>query len=87
MSEVHIKYDAGADVLYVRRDGATIHRSKEAEHDGYLVLNMNSQSEVVGVQLLCAKEMPATTWHEHPDKERIPLDIFNAVEDWTSLPI
>lgn len=77
-----LSYDPDADVLYVHRIGTSIHRSKEAEHDGYLILNMDSQGEVVGVQLLSARQMPASFWATHPDRDAIPSDILGAINTW-----
>lgn len=83
---VQVTYDSSADVLYVHRAGTSIHRSKETEHDCHLILNMDSHGEVVGVQLLAARETPAWLWSVHPDKKSVPTDIFDAVEDWATLP-
>jgi len=77
-----VNYDPDADVLYVRRIGVSIHRSKEAEHDGYLILNMDSQGEVVGAQLLSARQMPASFWATHPDRGAMPSDILGAIDTW-----
>lgn len=77
-----VSYDPDADVLYVWRTGVSFHRSKEAKHDGYLILNMDSQGEVVGVQLLSARQMPASFWATHPDRGAIPSDILGAIDVW-----
>lgn len=79
---VLLRYDNESDVLYVKRAGATIHTSREAAHDGGLIVNLDAAGAIVGVQLLAASELPAALWRNHPDRSALPDDIARTIDAW-----
>ncbi len=79
---VLLRHDGGSDVLYVKRAGATIRTSREAAHDGGLIVNLDAAGAIVGVQLLAASELPAALWRNHPDRSVLPDDIARTIDAW-----
>ncbi len=82
MIDVLLRHDGGSDVLYVKRAGATIRVSREAAHDGYVIVNLDATGAIVGVQLLAASEMPVAFWRNHPDRSALPDDIARTIDAW-----
>jgi len=67
--------DRANSVLYVKRKGASIARSRESDHDGELVLNLDVNGTVVGVQLLSVGGLPWSVWLNHPDRSKLPNEL------------
>lgn len=81
MSAVAVRYDPGADVLYLKRGGAAVADSRDDGHR--LVVNYDASGAAVGAQILCASEM-AALWVSRPyvyDAE-LPADIVDAFGRW-----
>ncbi len=79
---VSLDLDSNADVLYLRLEGARIEHSREAPSDDSLILNMDREGQIVGVQVLYASNL-AEHWHEHPDKGMLPAALCSALDNWT----
>lgn len=62
-------------MLYVKRKGASIARSRESAHDNELVLNLDVNGTVVGVQLLSVGGLPWSVWLNHPDRGSLPNEL------------
>ena len=56
--------------------------SREAAHDGYLIVNLDAAGAIVGVQLLAASEVPSALWRNHPDRGALPDDIARTIDAW-----
>lgn len=82
MNEVRLKHDDQHDVLYARRDGARIAKSREAPGDGYLILNLDEQGSIVGVQFMFPTDLSAEEWAGHPDRQSLPHDIDSVLNAW-----
>lgn len=80
-----VDHDTSTDVLYVRRPGTTSYRGREAPNDWGLILSVDASGDVVGATFIAAKEM-ATYWRTHPDRETVPSDIRQAIDDWYLMP-
>lgn len=77
-----LAYDAQADVIYVRSEGARSVTSNEAPSDGHLILSTDASEAVVGTTLMAASEMPADFWCTHPDRGLVPTDLLAAMDAW-----
>jgi hypothetical protein len=78
---VRVTLDDLGDVLYATR-GDPVATAKEAPTDSYLILSLDTQGRVVGVQLLAAHEMPPEFWLRHPDRAALPADLLSAIDEW-----
>lgn len=87
MIRPYIAYDVMSDVLYANLAGSgnsdrALAYSREAPTDSYLILSYDFKGNVGGLILLCAKQMPRDYWLKHPDKEKVPALLHNAVSEW-----
>lgn len=82
MSAVRLTIDDIQDVLYAKRDGGIVKKSREAPHDGYLILNFGPDGAIVGIQVVEARGMVPEEWRRHPDRGLVPPDILEAVDRW-----
>jgi uncharacterized protein YuzE len=79
---ITVRHDAKNDVLYVRREASYIAYSRESPADGCLIQNLDLSGGVVGIQLIMASDTNALGWAAHPDRDLLPIDVFEAVSDW-----
>jgi uncharacterized protein YuzE len=79
---VALHADELSDVLYAKVEGASIRTSREAPNDGDLILNLDENGRVIGVQVLGALSLTAHAWLEHPDRRMLPVEVSAAVEQW-----
>lgn len=77
-----VTHDVGSDVLYVLEEGCEVHRSVTGIRDGYLILNMDILSRVVGLQVLYISDLTEEAWRQHPDRGMIPAELHAEVESW-----
>ena len=73
--------DSTGEVISVRRRNSAIVSSRDAAHDGYLFLDLDASSNVVGARLVAANEMPLEYWLQHPDRAELPGDILTAFDE------
>lgn len=81
-SDVRMTHEPVGDVLYALRSGVHVAKSRTAPEDDYLILNMDTVGNIVGVQLICAATMPVSFWKDHPDREIVPQDLLTALDTW-----
>jgi hypothetical protein len=81
MSELVVWVDSNREVVSVRRAGARVVTSRDAQHDGYLYLDLDEREQVVGVRLVAANEMPPEYWMKHPDRCEIPPDLLAKLDE------
>lgn len=75
-------YDARNDVLYVLREGASIHRSRECLHDDYTVLGLDASGAVVGVTVLDATHVTPSLWESELFRGAMPGDVWALARAW-----
>lgn len=75
-------YDAANDVLYVLREGASIHRSRSCPHDDYTVLGADASGAIVGLTLLFASDMTLTLWQSELFRGAMPPDVWQLAATW-----
>jgi hypothetical protein len=81
MNELQVSLDRAREVVTIRRAGARIADSRDAEHDTYLFLDLDDENRVVGVRLVAANEMPPDYWQHHPDRASLPRDILSKLDE------
>lgn len=81
---LRITCDTDAGVLYARRVGVRIATSRYGEADTLLVLNLDAEGDVVGLQLEGALELTPAEWRQHPDRGLIPPDMLAKIDGWFS---
>ena len=74
-----VHHDETLDVLRVRLANDTIVRAKAAPSDGHLILELNREGNVVGIEMLDTNMRPAF-WEQHPDQALIPASISSGVK-------
>jgi len=82
MKNLDLDYDPSGDVLYVKVAGARIRAGRPVEGDDFVILNVDQDGVVVGLQLIDAREMSAVRWREYFATPEIPEEIFAAVDAW-----
>jgi hypothetical protein len=81
MTELQVSLDAAHEVVMIRRTGARVVVSRDADHDTYLFLDLDDENHVVGVRLTAANEMPPEYWRHHPDRGSLPGDILSKLDE------
>lgn len=69
------------DVIAVHRADVNVGTSREARNDSYLFLDLGVSGHVVGARLVAANEMPAKFWLVHPDRDELPNDILQELDE------
>ena len=64
-------YDQRHDVLYAKLEGATVHASREHPLDGNVIMNLDQERRIVGVQILSVSELVGM-WDVHPVRHSLP---------------
>src|SRR5579872_3548106 len=82
MKNMELRHDADNDVLYVREAGVQIWSSEPIQGDDFVILNMDRDGRVVGLQLMCAREMAHARWREFFHPPEIPEEIYATVDRW-----
>jgi uncharacterized protein YuzE len=74
-----IRYDAAADVLYVKMAGQIV-ASAPIPGDDFVILNRNAAGEVIGLQLLDVASLSASRWVGKFQTGEIPEPMFWLVD-------
>ncbi len=82
--QVTVNWDPLGDVLHVHVAGRSIRASKMAPHDGDMILDLDSDQQIVGLSILGASDGSSEWWRTHPDAADVPEDLRTAVEQWLS---
>lgn len=77
-----VSHDAANDVLYVRREGAAIHRSRTCLHDDWVILGCDAEGAVVGATVTGASELSPPVWESALYRNAMPSDVWDAVHAW-----
>jgi hypothetical protein len=81
--DITYDYDGASDVLYVKLPGVDIYASHGLSDDDFVILNVDRDGNVVGLQLLGVVEsMPLERWQTHFHTNEIPMPLFEAVSQW-----
>jgi len=82
MGVLQIDYDYHNDVLYLKRQEAQIVNSQECDNDSEIVRNYDEDGNVVGLIFLGPNVITASNWSEHPDRNELPEDMVEVLDDW-----
>lgn len=77
-----LQLDEQQRVLYARRQGVRVATAEESPNDGALILSYDPTGAVVGVQILDPQDLPTDQWHLHPDRNALPGDILEVLDQW-----
>jgi len=79
---VNVSHDATNDVLYVKREGASVHRSRTCLHDDWVILSCNAEGAIVGATVISASALSPPLWESALYRDAMPEDVWNAVRGW-----
>jgi uncharacterized protein YuzE len=77
-----LHYDEAGDVLYLKLEHAKIHASAPLPDDGSVLLERNQTGQIVGLQLMCAKEMTQERWRKFYRTCDMPWWMYITVDNW-----
>lgn len=76
-----LRHDVANDVLYARLPDRRVVQSLPLEDDDFVILNVDAGGDVVGVQLIEAREMTPGRWREF-FRSSVPAPLFDAIDRW-----
>lgn len=79
-NSISINYDTVNDVLYAKLNNEIISYSNTEDDDTFVIYNYNNLNKIVGLQILSFSEASKKYWQTF--KNKIPSELFNAVENW-----
>lgn len=83
-SGIHVVlgFDESLGVLSVELDDAHVVRGRPVPNDSTLVLKVDAEGRVVGIELLSPKDMTPEVWRSHSVRPQLPPEVFSTVEAW-----
>lgn len=81
-ARVEFRFDDSLDVLSAWFVNARVVRARTAATDAHIVLKLDSDGHIVGLELLGPSELRPAFWRSHPARTELPADLLSDVDAW-----
>jgi uncharacterized protein YuzE len=79
---VDIEFDDFADVVSARVHGAKIVRARPAPWDQHILLELDADGHVVGLEVYGPRVIKPAFWRGHPGRTELPLHLLTELDAW-----